>query len=252
MENLAEVAPVLLGSTWFKAAESRKGTILQPASSGCHFIDSKVLDGGFRYGEITSITGTKGSGKTTLALQAVASHLLFDDHCEVAFVDTTGSLDLLRLRNVIASQMRKRYRETDFLQSEYMYRKKDVSSSATDELVKNQIDSVLDRIKLMRVFDFTGLVEAVSEIGAKWERASNYIENEIEKVDERQQVITSSEEVLEDDEQKSQNNEILPPSGKTPLGDGDNISRIDSANMIVIDSIVNVVEVVMSQSRIQG
>lgn len=188
-----------------------------------------------------------------LTLQAVASHLLLDDYCEVAFVDTTGSLDLLRLRNVLAAQMRKRHREADLLQSGFMYRKKDVSFSAIDNVFNDQINSVLDRIKLMRVFDFTGLVEAVSEIGAKWERASNYPENETGKEgDERGHVIASSEKVPEEDEQKVQNNEKLPPSEKTPSGDGDNVSRKKSANMIVIDTIVNVVEVVMSQSRIQG
>lgn len=168
-------------------------------------------------------------------------------------MDTTGSLDLLRLRNVIAAQMRKRHREADFLQYGYMYRRKDTSISAVDDIFNNQIDSVLDRIKLMRVFDFTGLVEAVSEIGAKWERASNYTKNGAEKEgDKRGQVIASSEKVLEENEHNLQTNEILPPSEKTSSGDRDNVSRTKSANMIVIDTIVNVVEVVMSQSRIQG
>ncbi len=57
-------APVLLGSNLLTAARAHEYRRPAPASSGCAVIDEKALDGGFRYGEITSIAGTSGTGKT--------------------------------------------------------------------------------------------------------------------------------------------------------------------------------------------
>jgi RecA/RadA recombinase len=61
-----EAAPGLLGSTLYTTAKAQRKNIPPPASSGCPGIDETALGGGFRYGEITSITGTGGTGKTTV------------------------------------------------------------------------------------------------------------------------------------------------------------------------------------------
>lgn len=61
-----QAAPGLLGSTLYAAAKTKATLLRPPASSGCTGIDEVALDGGFRYGEITSIAGARGTGKTTV------------------------------------------------------------------------------------------------------------------------------------------------------------------------------------------
>lgn len=60
----AEAAPGQLASVLLEAALAKKRSTPAPASSGLGDIDSAVLQGGFRYGEITSIAGVSGIGKT--------------------------------------------------------------------------------------------------------------------------------------------------------------------------------------------
>lgn len=57
-------APPLLASTLLALEETRDRLRLPPASTGLASLDELALDGGFRYGEITSIAGTSGMGKT--------------------------------------------------------------------------------------------------------------------------------------------------------------------------------------------
>jgi len=61
-----QAAPGLLGSTLHAAAKAPTKIVPPPTSSGCTGIDEAALGGGFRYGEITSIAGTGGMGKTTV------------------------------------------------------------------------------------------------------------------------------------------------------------------------------------------
>ena len=64
----ASAAPAQLASTLLEAALLKKGSTPAPASSGLDEIDSAALHGGFRYGEITSIAGASGMGKTLVGL----------------------------------------------------------------------------------------------------------------------------------------------------------------------------------------
>jgi len=68
MSANTEAAPVLLGSNLLRAARIHDTQRRAPASSGSAVIDEKALDGGFRYGEITSIAGSSGMGKTLVGL----------------------------------------------------------------------------------------------------------------------------------------------------------------------------------------
>ena len=67
MRHMADedpAAPGLLASTLLAAAEAQARTRPSSASSGLNVIDDLALYGGFRYGEVTSIAGASGSGKT--------------------------------------------------------------------------------------------------------------------------------------------------------------------------------------------
>lgn len=66
--DAAEAAPAQLASALLEAALSRNESTPTPASSGLDEIDTVALHGGFRYGEITSIAGASGTGKTLVRL----------------------------------------------------------------------------------------------------------------------------------------------------------------------------------------
>lgn len=60
-------APVQLGSNLLAAARAHDESRPEPVTSGSAVIDEQALDGGFRYGEITSVAGTNGTGKTLVS-----------------------------------------------------------------------------------------------------------------------------------------------------------------------------------------
>lgn len=64
MSATDQPAPGILGSTLLATALAREKLRPAPASSGCAAVDGAALEGGFRYGEITSIAGASGMGKT--------------------------------------------------------------------------------------------------------------------------------------------------------------------------------------------
>ena len=71
---MAGPAPPILGSALLEA-ERRKSTfedVFLP--TGCSLIDTSSLQGGFRYGEITSVAGASETGKS-LVLNLQASHV---------------------------------------------------------------------------------------------------------------------------------------------------------------------------------
>ena len=71
MSVTAQPAPPLLGSNLLAAARAHESTTPTPASSGSAALDEGALSGGFRYGEITSIAGASGTGKTLVGLNTV-------------------------------------------------------------------------------------------------------------------------------------------------------------------------------------
>lgn len=58
------VALPSLASAILMTAEAEESSLRAPVSCGLATIDDLVLDGGFRYGEITSIAGATATGKT--------------------------------------------------------------------------------------------------------------------------------------------------------------------------------------------
>ena len=64
MSEIARAAPPILGTNLLAVARVREKEKPLPASSGSALIDESALEGGFNYGEITSLAGTSGTGKT--------------------------------------------------------------------------------------------------------------------------------------------------------------------------------------------
>ena len=68
MPEPSQAARVILGSSLLAVARTHDKLRVSPASSGSAIIDEMALDGGFRYGEISSVAGINGTGKTLVSL----------------------------------------------------------------------------------------------------------------------------------------------------------------------------------------
>ncbi|KAL9599361.1 MAG: hypothetical protein Q9219_003894 [cf. Caloplaca sp. 3 TL-2023] len=251
MNSQNEVAPALLGSTLLASEEHRESRRPTPASSGNRSIDQEVLDGGFRYGEITAIAGAKGSGKTTLVYQAIASHLTAHKEAktEVALIATTEP-SLAQLRDILIARISKHNQGHEFHESGYVYRKQPFTAQPTHD-ISNTVLSMLECVQIYRVFDFPGVVEAITEFSTRLEEKDRCDRAEMSmEGNNRKQNVTDSEDGAED--------EAL---SKTD-GNCQNITDVASdqvtaaagspGSMIVVDNIANVVGSMITRSQVQG
>ena len=173
----------------------------------------------------------------------MASHLLAHEQGEVAFIDTTGSVDLLRLKNVFEFRVKGYFNDSGYQQSGYMYRKQAQTRYTTSESIAEKVTSMLDRVQVSRVFDFPGLVETLAEFRARWERQSFEIGQSADNL-ERQTTysVADSEEEMEDG--------VSPTH--SDLNKDKQIPGTACCGMIVIDNLTNVAGSMMSNSQIQG
>lgn len=179
-----------------------------------------------------------------IAYHAVVSHLLSFPKGEAALVDTTGSFSPLRLRDVIAFRLQARLERERYQHSGYVYERMP-DGEKTTEVILDEATSMLDRVRVMRVFDFAGVVEAVGEVAQMIEAAQlRAEENEGGTSSVRKDEIGDSEEELDEDE--------IPPDKETSSGNMNIDGEVGRVGMLIVDTISAAVGQVMSKSQIQG
>lgn len=120
----------------------------------------------------------------------------------MAVIDTTGNLDVLRIYSIILSQ----------LESDPGLRQAQASAyNAEESKVEDLTAKVLDRVKIMRVFDVVGVMEAISEISGELEgrtqKLNAGLEDEVAGVsvetepDRPQRTVIADSEDEEDEEE---------------------------------------------------
>ena len=119
------------------------------------------------------------------------------------------------------------------------------------------VDHMLNRVNYTRVFDLAGVVEAVGEVSKSWEAQTQPTN---EKIEAKMRVIDDSEEEDEPEEEDTvqrlsnendQNTKEMTDK-QTQLQGRKPIQETFSIDMIVIDTISNVITSVMSKSQVQG
>lgn len=132
-----------------------------------------------------------------------------------------------------------------------MYEKRISALENTKEAVIDRATSMLDRVKIMRVFDFDGVVEAISEVNELMEKVwLNSEKPTAVAVEKRRDVIDDSEEELDGEEEELQ---AEPKQEGVDLGEVQDGDRHSSPiGIIIIDTITNVVSAMMAKSQIQG
>jgi len=197
--------------------------------TGCSTID-EVLQDGFQYGEITSLSGPEQTGKSLIAVNTVATHLLLNKEADVGVIDTTGSFSPLLLRDVL--------RERSWAQSH-----------ASESYIKpgysnEQIAPLLNRVKILRAFDLEGVKESIEEVFELWCRNLSFPHIAVIKPEVREIEIKSSQD---------EEDEIALEETTTGHGEDAKISITDtSPKMIIIDQLSNVVSRELGKDQVQG
>ena len=160
---------------------------------------------------------------------------------EVAIIDTTGAFSPLRLRDVIAWRLSCLSRQTGYEHSGYIYevippKRVEGNSALLDEVATR----MLDRVKVMRVFDFVGVAEAVGEVGQLLRRGWNIVEEGLLQEHPRREKEVPSRQAIDNEDLSDDHVKV------------NNTSLIEGFGMVVIDNIANLVNSTMSISQVQG
>lgn len=163
----------------------------------------------------------------------------------MAFIDTTGSFSPLRLRDVLVFRLEAKAQRESYKHSGYMYER---ASSKAKEAKQGFIDeatALLDRVKVMRVFDLAGVIEAVGEVGEMRERVAQASAKPASIARRARDQISDSEEELEEEDKIA--------SGPATV-EGEQVAEPQGGQVgiIVIDTITNVVSSLMSKGQTQG
>ncbi|KAL8873621.1 MAG: hypothetical protein Q9174_000946 [Haloplaca sp. 1 TL-2023] len=178
-----------------------------------------------------------------------SSHLMAHEQGEVALIATTDP-SLVRLKDILIDRLAQHDRGPGYRESGYVYTKQSNSAKASPDSLK-RVSSMLERVRLSRVFDLSGVSEVVAEFNTTLEQAYRRVEGKrIRKEGSKGQAIPDSEDELE---------KSVSPESVEKLDD--NVSDDESMNgafsslpacMIVVDNIANVVGSIMMKSQTQG
>ncbi|KAF2634855.1 Pal1-domain-containing protein [Massarina eburnea CBS 473.64] len=113
----------------------------------------EALEGGVEEGRVVGVSCVVGGVGVEVCLTLLANSLLGEKGSVAVVVDTSGNFDVLLLYNVLASRVR--------ADSELLGRLGGGGEGVTAEGVAAEM---LDRVKIMRVFDLVGVMEAVGEV----------------------------------------------------------------------------------------
>lgn len=144
----APADPVLASSIWLASRQNDGHDVAQPprkrqrVATGNHALDL-VLQGGLEHGQVHGITVLPDGPSAEIVQATIATHLCTEPDATATMIDSTMStvLDLPRLLRHIESIQQAQ------------------KSSAQCTAMQ-----VLDRLKIIRVFDVIGLTQAVAEV----------------------------------------------------------------------------------------
>ncbi len=135
---------------------------------------------------------------------------------------------------MLVFRLQAKYQRESYYQSGYMYEKAQPKAEEAKQGFVDEATTMLDRVKVMRVFDFAGVIEAVGELGEMREGVPRVPGEAPRKMRDE---IGDSEEELDEEED--------PPAEQVSKDAG-------QIGLIVVDSITNVVGSLMAKSQTQG
>ncbi|KAK3112603.1 hypothetical protein LTR53_010953 [Teratosphaeriaceae sp. CCFEE 6253] len=216
---MAVTAEPILASTLWRPAQTPGGAPRSPRKlcTGHHSIDA-ALEGGLEYGTICCISAEAKSGAGDITHAMLVSHLLDDSTSTATMIDTTLSFDLQGLHSKLVRRLQDRGEEA------------------------SKAMAVLERLKIMKVFDFVGLTESTAEIREALERGGR--PQSPQSAPPRGTVGDSEDEDLLDDPS--------PPRAPTLPAPPDIPTTLAAPGLVIIDSLTHVAAPVIKSNHIQG
>ncbi|KAH0384443.1 hypothetical protein KCU92_g4405, partial [Aureobasidium melanogenum] len=169
--------------------EERARKRLRVGTGCCASIDD-ALSGGLVYGQdgIYNISGTTGSrAAETITLQVLITHLLTSKTHTATLIDGSGNFDVLNLYKNLLTRLAR-------------------TNTNHEENIK-QATSILDRVRIMRVFDFEGVVEGLNELIDELEGNNipkNTIRDSQEEEAEEEMILPEEEEIKREKKEKQE------------------------------------------------
>jgi hypothetical protein len=198
--------------------------------------------------------------------------LLQYENSTAAVIDTTGNFDVLRLYTLIVAQLSRRPDAQASLHSSL--------KSGPEATIEDLAARLLDRVKIMRVFDFVGVREAVGEISDGIEKkksvepaptteentktppAAEAVRNEspIEKKPTKRTYVADSEDE-EDDEEMLFDSDVTANTAVQPVQEPDPMkieapettqAEAGHIKILLIDNLAQVLNPLLKKDLIQG
>ncbi len=119
-------------------------------------------------------------------------------------------------------------------------------TAGEDDAFVEEATKMLDRVKVMRVFDLAGVAEAVGEVGEMIERVVERSEIRSDEAKANQRL--GSEVGDSEAESSEEDNEPVAPATQGPSSSNDQ----GKIGVIIIDSMTQVVSAIMNKSQTQG
>lgn len=211
LDTVMAAEPLLASNIWNAQNLADSSDDERPAkrlkiSSGATAIDT-ALEGGFDVGSVTCITSEPDHGASDFVHGLLVAHLLSAPNASATVIDSSLSFDLRRLFRAI-------------------------EASSED---RNAAIKVLDRLKIMKVFDYVGLAEALSEL-------RDTLEVRMASPATKAPKATIPDSQDEDDE-------VL--ESPSPIQDSPETDT-HAPNLLIIDSISHVVAPLIKNNYAQG
>ncbi|KAG9674051.1 hypothetical protein KCU99_g3743, partial [Aureobasidium melanogenum] len=193
--------------------EERARKRLRVGTGCCASIDD-ALSGGLVYGQdgIYNISGATGSrAAETITLQVLITHLLTSNTHTATLIDGSGNFDVLNLYKNLLTRLAR-------------------TNTNHEENIK-QATSILDRVKIMRVFDFEGVVEGLNEL-----------------IDELEGNNIPKNTIRDSQEEEAEEEMILPEEIKQ----GKKEKQESTAGLVLINNLSQVLGLLLKNNYAQG
>lgn len=231
------VEPILACSLWTR--DETLASLEPPAKKrklaiGCAQIDES-LGGGFDYGLISCISSEVESGAKDLSYSLIATHLLLSSKCEATIVDTTNSFDVRRLHKRLMSALQERKNGED---------------------VKTGAMQILERVRIMKAFDFVGMTECVAELRESLEaRKQDEVQPEPESDLREPKAAVPRGTVGDSEDEDDMLDDAEPVSLEKPPPPTRSEEKLPDdrpQHLLVIDNITYVASPIIKNSHVQG
>lgn len=234
------VEPTLASSLWTAdepSASSEPAAKRRRLASGCAHVDDS-LSGGLDYGSITCISSEAESGGKELSYSLIATHLLQSTKSEATIVDTTNSFDVRRLHKRLVSGLHGR--------------------ESGDGDVKAQAVQVLERVRIMKAFDFVGMTECVAELRESLE--TRLVTSSSRDVESGKSVVPEPRGTVGDSEDEGDMlddiDPVLPAQPPPPSLENEKYDQTTledrPQHLLVVDNITYVASPILKNSHVQG